>query len=96
VALMPVAEALARVLAEAEPLLRRYEGAFTYVGQVPRDRLRWYYSQASVLVLPSIEEGLALVLAQALACGLPVVATANSRWPCVIAGAAQKASRNPR
>lgn len=63
---------------EAEPLLRRYEGAFTHLGQVPRDRLRWYYSQASVLVLPSIEEGLALVLAQALACGLPVVATANT------------------
>ncbi len=63
---------------EAQPLLRRYEGAFTYLGQVPRDRLRWYYSQASVLVLPSIEEGLALVLAQALACGLPVVATANT------------------
>jgi len=48
------------------------------LGQVPRDRLRWYYSQASVLVLPSIEEGLALVLGQALACGLPVVATANT------------------
>lgn len=63
---------------EAEPLLRRYDGAFTYLGQVPRDRLRWYYSQASVLVLPSIEEGLALVLAQALACGLPVVATPNT------------------
>ena len=63
---------------EAQPLLRRYEGAFTYLGQVPRDHLRWYYSQASVLVLPSIEEGLALVLAQALACGLPVVATANT------------------
>jgi starch synthase len=63
---------------EAQALLRQYEGAFTYLGQVPRDRLRWYYAQTSVLVLPSIEEGLALVLAQALACGLPVVATPNT------------------
>jgi glycosyltransferase involved in cell wall biosynthesis len=36
------------------------------------------YSQGSVLVLPSIEEGLALVQAQAMACGLPVIATTNT------------------
>ena len=47
-------------------------------GPQPRARLAWYYSQASVLVLPSIEEGLALVLAQAMACGLPVIASTNT------------------
>ncbi|MGC1678254.1 MAG: glycosyltransferase family 4 protein, partial [Candidatus Binataceae bacterium] len=36
------------------------------------------YSQASVLVLPSLEEGLALVQAQAMACGVPVIATTNA------------------
>jgi glycosyltransferase involved in cell wall biosynthesis len=31
--------------------------------------------RASVFVLASVEEGLALVIAQAMACGLPVIAT---------------------
>jgi glycosyltransferase involved in cell wall biosynthesis len=33
-------------------------------------------SRSHVLALPSVEEGLALVLGQAMACGCPVVATA--------------------
>lgn len=35
-------------------------------------------SRASVMVLPSIEEGLAIVQGQALACGCPVIATAHT------------------
>src|SRR5438094_128830 len=41
-------------------------------------RLSWYFSQADALVLPSIEEGLAFVQAQAMACGVPVIATTNT------------------
>lgn len=47
-------------------------------GAVPQHQLPWFYSQASVVVMPSIEEGLALVLGQALACGTPVIATKES------------------
>jgi glycosyltransferase involved in cell wall biosynthesis len=36
------------------------------------------YNQASVFCLPSFEEGLALVLTEALNCALPIVATENS------------------
>lgn len=61
-----------------EPLLRRYRGSIRRMGFVPRLRLPEVYSQGSVLVLPSIEEGLALVQAQAMACGLPVIATPNT------------------
>ena len=35
-------------------------------------------STSHVLVLPSIEEGLALVQAQAMACGCPVICTTNT------------------
>jgi glycosyltransferase involved in cell wall biosynthesis len=47
-------------------------------GRHPRSSLAWYYSQGSVLVLPSLEEGLALVLIQAMACGIPVIASTNT------------------
>ncbi|HEV2170079.1 MAG TPA: glycosyltransferase family 4 protein [Candidatus Binatus sp.] len=63
---------------EMRPIMAKYEGTFRYLGTVDRGELREHYSQASVLVLPSIEEGLALVQAQAMACGLPVIATENT------------------
>jgi len=59
-------------------LLEQFRGTFEYKGVSPRKELWRLYSQASVLVLASVEEGLALVQAQAMACGLPVIATANT------------------
>ncbi|HXN12299.1 MAG TPA: glycosyltransferase family 4 protein [Candidatus Acidoferrales bacterium] len=64
--------------AEMRPIMAKYEGRFRYLGAVARAELHKHYSQASVLVLPSIEEGLALVQAQAMACGVPVIATENT------------------
>lgn len=45
------------------------------VGIVPQDSLKNYLSEVDVFVLPSYEEGLALVQLQALAARLPVIAT---------------------
>jgi glycosyltransferase involved in cell wall biosynthesis len=64
--------------ADGRPFLRKYEGSYRLFGYLPRERLYWHYSQASVFVLASVEEGLATVLAQAMACGLPVIATTNT------------------
>lgn len=63
---------------EVRPFLARYAGGFRYARFIPRTELFRYYSQGSVFVMASIEEGLSLVLAQAMACGLPVVATINT------------------
>jgi starch synthase len=49
-----------------------------FTGTLDRDQVAMEMSRASVMVLPSIEEGLAMVQGQALACGCPVIATANS------------------
>ena len=49
-----------------------------YVGSVPQLRLAELMSRSHVMVLPSIEEGLALVQGQALACGCPVLASTNT------------------
>jgi starch synthase len=44
-------------------------------GKVSRSQVIGELQRASVFVLASIQEGLALVIAQAMACGLPVIAT---------------------
>jgi glycosyltransferase involved in cell wall biosynthesis len=63
---------------EMEPFFKRYAGTFKYIGSVPQAELYRYYSQGSVFALMSIEEGLAMVVPQAMACGLPVIATTNT------------------
>lgn len=65
-------------LPESQALLNRYKGRFRHLGVLPRAELHRYYSQGSVFVIASIEEGLALVQAQAMACGIPIIATVNT------------------
>jgi starch synthase len=48
------------------------------LGPVSQKRLAELMSTSHVMVLPSIEEGLALVQGQALACGCPVLASTNT------------------
>ncbi|MAG34716.1 MAG: hypothetical protein CL878_00480 [Dehalococcoidia bacterium] len=61
--------------AEVRPVLRYYAGQFRWLGHRPERALPHHYRRAAVFVLASVEEGLARVLLQALACGVPVVAT---------------------
>ena len=48
------------------------------LGTLPQAELAALMSRSHVLVLPSIEEGLALVQAQAMACGCPVICSTNT------------------
>ncbi len=50
----------------------------TLHGHKPQSELAKYYNQSDVATLASVEEGMAYVLAQAAACGLPIVCTANT------------------
>jgi glycosyltransferase involved in cell wall biosynthesis len=63
---------------QAAPVLARHAGEFQAFGPFPRRELSAWLSRCDVLVLPSVEEGLAYVMAQAMACGIPVVATPNT------------------
>ncbi|MBM4223503.1 MAG: glycosyltransferase family 4 protein [Gammaproteobacteria bacterium] len=48
------------------------------VGHQPQGELQGWYGRAHCFVMPSIEEGLAMVQVQALACGLPLICTTNT------------------
>jgi starch synthase len=50
----------------------------TILGQVPQLQLAALMSRSHVMVLPSVEEGLSLVQAQAMACRCPVIASTNT------------------
>ena len=63
---------------EMRPLFNAYNGWHRYTGPLHHLELYKHFSQGSVFVMPSIEEGLALVIPQAMACGLPVVCTTNT------------------
>lgn len=51
------------------------------VGAVPRSDLNQHYDWADVFLLPSICEGSATAIYEALSCGIPVVTTPNSGSP---------------
>ena len=73
------------VLPEIRPFLARYGSPqVRVIGEVPRSGMPSYYRQAHALVFPSLNDGFGLVMLEAMASALPVIATENSGGPDVI------------
>lgn len=62
---------------EIRPWLRADE-SIRYIGAVPEADLVTHYQSASMFAMASLEEGMATVIPQAMACALPVVCTTNT------------------
>ena len=54
-----------------------YRSLFRHVPNLPRPELAREYCSHDVFVFPTLLEGMGLVVAEAMACGLPVITTAN-------------------
>jgi len=61
-----------------ENYLEKYTDIIRYIPSVPHSSLSTYYNSGNVLVLPTLVEGLPLVILEAMACGIPVITTPNA------------------
>lgn len=73
-----------RIVGRMDPEMSRYlnkhrlPDGIEFLSHITQPKLKNIMSRSHVMVLPSIEEGLAKVQAQALACGCPVIGTPHS------------------
>lgn len=70
---------LGSVSDEIKPFVEKYKHKnWIFKGHLPQKELYTYYSQGSIFIMCSIEEGMAMVQFQAMACGLPLICTTNT------------------
>lgn len=70
---------LGSVKSEMNDIVEKYKSEkIKFLGHKLQNELYKYYSQGSIFVIPSIQEGMAMVQLQAMACGLPLICTTNT------------------
>lgn len=72
------------IVEEMKPVLRKYEGKYHYLGSFTRESLSQVYQRADAFVFPSVLDSFGLVILEAMASGLPVIATTHSAGPDII------------
>jgi glycosyltransferase involved in cell wall biosynthesis len=65
------------VLPECQPLLATLGSRVESLGPLPQSELPRFYRKGDVFVFPTLQDGFGMVLTQAKAAGLPILATTN-------------------
>jgi glycosyltransferase involved in cell wall biosynthesis len=66
-----------KVLPEVQKLVAAFPADVQVVGKVPQAELPEIYTKGDLFLLPTLQDGFAVVLAQAKAAGLPLITTPN-------------------
>jgi glycosyltransferase involved in cell wall biosynthesis len=69
---------------ETESLLAQTGGVIEIIGKRPQNELPRWYAEADVFMFPTIQDGYAVVLAQAHSSALPILTTTNCGGPDLI------------
>lgn len=67
-----------------EKFLRDYRGTYTHIPRLPRAELQKHYAEASGFIFNAMADGFGYVIAEAMSCGVPVIASYNSGGPDII------------
>ncbi len=59
-------------------LVDNYKDLITYYKYLPHEELIYYYQSADVLLMPSLDDSFGFVVLEAMACGTPVIVSANT------------------
>jgi len=63
------------------------DGLVSFTGRLTKDELARQYSRAEIAVVPSLYEGFGLPASEAMACGVPVIASSGGALPEVVGNA---------
>lgn len=66
------------VAPDARSLMAHYSGLYRHIPAIPQHELVRYYGNSSVFAFPSLLEGMAYVVLEAMACALPCIVTPNA------------------
>jgi glycosyltransferase involved in cell wall biosynthesis len=72
------------VLPEMQPYLERYKGNKRILGPLNKEDLSMIYKRSDILVLPSLNDAFGMVILEAMAHGLPVIASTASAGPDIL------------
>ncbi len=80
---------------ELEDLLNQQPSCVRRLGHRPQAELALHYQKGHCFVIASIEEGMAMVQMQALACGLPLICTTNTGGEDLLRIQGSKGKKDP-
>jgi len=63
---------------DGQELANELKDRVTFIPKVPQDELPAQYAWGDIFMLPSLEDGFAVVVTQALSCGLPAMVSKNT------------------